>query len=262
MQSNDISFAKAVDMLVASRKVGTDDAARKWLISGLMLGEVTAYAESWWLWDSEAGLSKPILCDDDTGIPCDFWQITHAQHYKSDFIYPSGHWGDWSIGRFSSSIILSGSAAARRSISFLHLTQLGEVPVRIEWDAKVCRIKPRCVQHLIDIGGPNNIYRRAKRLPEIRLPTAEPIVEIEDSAGKISSVTINDLLARSFVLMLSEDDMEIVASNPTKFLQIFRATNFDHFINIDGVAYFDELSLLISREARKVLADKASSAPN
>ena len=261
MQFYEISFAKAVDKLKASGKVKTDEAARKWLVSGLMLGEITAYAESWWLWDSVNGLNKPILIDDESGIPWDFWQTSHAQNYQSGFSCPSGHWGDWSTGRFSSSIILSGSAAAQRSTSFKHLACLGERPVRIEWDANGCILKMRCLEHLIEIGGPNNVSRRSKRLTEIRVPTVDPIVEIEDSAGEISSVTVNDLLARTFVLMLSENDMEMVAGDPTKFLQIIRATNFDHFVNIDGVRYFDQLSLLISQEASKVLLNKASSAP-
>jgi hypothetical protein len=262
MQLHEISFAKAVDKLKASRKVKTDEAARKWLVSGLMLGEITAYAESWWLWDSVNGLNKPIFIDDESEIPLDFWQTSHAQNYQSGYSYPSGHWGDWNTGRFSSRIILSGSAAAQRSTSFKHLAYFGERPVRIEWDAKGCGLKMRCLEHLIEIGGPDNLSRRSKRLPEIKVPTVDPIVEIEDGTGEISSVTVNDLLARSFVLMLSEDDMEIVAEDPTKFVQIFRATNFDHFINIDGVQYFEKLSSLISKEARKILTDKASSAPN
>lgn len=234
---------------IATRGNVTSNVAREAIIATFMDAQATAICDAYWRTATVGGQPLQGPAPDENAVPADFWHLSHARHAPEDgWLVPSGYSGVWSeTASFRSEICLSAEWAAVRYPEFPDLRRFGSQPVDIQtcaMDVRICRAD---IEALIQRGKGQRrfeaIIKRAQRKPSI-------------AQGNLSKSDSERLWARLCCNFLMIAQLEDLASNPDKILEVVRATA--HNVSYDGLVsdrMMRRIAALIAEEAQ-MLAEK------
>lgn len=227
MTSKKISFGDASRMLHASGKAdGGILEARKWLIAALMLGQLSSWAESYWLWDSETTPDKPHSDGDEKGLPKQFWKLSHAYHADlTQSQLPSGASGDWETSRFRSQVYSTANAARTVNSAYDYLDHLGSRIVSLEEEAIACCVLEMDVQRLIDRGYAKKVISAARGISSIDPAALFETVTFDHDDGQTSSISAIDILAQFVARSLTEENRDKIREGKLSINDLLKVTN-------------------------------------
>lgn len=226
MSSKFISFGEAARLMLSSRKVTDIAEARRWLIAALIRGELSSWADSFWLWDSETTPDRPHHGGGEEGLPQEFWKMSHAQHADLTQIqFPSGASGDWKTSRFRYQIYSTANAARLVNPHYAHLDYLSSKIVCLEADAIDCCVGKMDVQRLIERGYARKLISNARGISSVKSGGLFDTVVFDHEDGHVSSISALEILAQFVARSLTSENQEEIREGNVTIRELLKLAN-------------------------------------